>query len=95
MFEMTVDHVRTNKSNFQRVVVLKARTVSKYLPILIGSAEADAIALKVQGQKLPRPMTHDLMDSMIRDLGAKIIRVVVSPNPPMDRDGRGEDSGRG
>ena len=78
MFEMTVDHVRTNKSNFQRAVVLKARTVSKYLPILIGSAEADAIALKVQGQKLPRPMTHDLMDSMIRDLGAKIIRVVVS-----------------
>ena len=78
LFEMTVDHVRTNKSNFQRAVVLKARTVSKYLPILIGSAEADAIALKVQGQKLPRPMTHDLMDSMIRDLGAKIIRVVVS-----------------
>ena len=78
MFEMTVDHVRTNKSNFQRAVVLKARTVSKYLPILIGSADADAIALKVQGQKLPRPMTHDLMASMIRDLGAKIIRVVVS-----------------
>ena len=78
LFEMTVDHVRTNKSNFQRAVVLKARTVSKYLPILIGSADADAIALKVQGQKLPRPMTHDLMASMIRDLGAKIIRVVVS-----------------
>ena len=78
MFEMTVDHVRVNKSNSQRTVVLKARTVSKYLPILIGSAEANAIALKVQGQKLPRPMTHDLMDSMIHDLGAKIIRVVIS-----------------
>ena len=78
MFEMTVDHVRANKSNFQRAVVLKARTLSKYVPILIGSAEAEPIALKVKGQKLPRPMTHNLMYSMIRDLGAKIIRVVVS-----------------
>ena len=78
MFEMTVDHVRGNKSKLQQAVVLKARTVNKYLPILIGPAEANTISLKVQGQKLPRPMTHDLMDSMIRDLGAKIIRVVVS-----------------
>jgi bifunctional DNase/RNase len=75
---MTVDHVTVNKSNFERVVVLKAKNVSKYLPILIGPTEADSIALKLQGQELPRPMTHDLMDSMIRDLGAKIIRVVVS-----------------
>ena len=60
MFEMTGDHVRANKSNFQRAVVLKARTLSKYVPILIGSASAEPIALKVQGQKLPRPMTHNL-----------------------------------
>ena len=78
MFEMTVDHVTVNKSNFERVVVLKAKNVSKYLPILIGPTEADSIALKLQGQKLPRPMTHDLMDSMIRDLGAKVTKVVVS-----------------
>ena len=46
MFEMTGYHVRVNKSNFQRAVVLKAGTLSKYVPILIGSAEAEPIALK-------------------------------------------------
>ena len=76
--EVTVDQVRVNMSNFERVVVLKAKSVSKYLLILIGPNEANSIALKLQGQELPRPMTHDLMDSVIRDLGAKIIHVVVS-----------------
>ena len=76
--EMTVDHVRINRSNFERAVVLKAKNVSKYLSILIGPNEANSIALKLQGQELPRPMTHDLMDSMIRDLGAEITHIVVS-----------------
>ena len=76
--EMTVYHVRVNRSNFERAVVLKAKNVSKYLSILIGPNEANSIALKLQGQELPRPMTHDLMDSMIRDLGAEITHIVVS-----------------
>ena len=78
--EMTVDHVRVNRSNsnFEWAVVLKAKNVSKYLSILIGPNEANSIALKLQGQELPRPMTHDLMDSMIRDLGAEITHIVVS-----------------
>ena len=47
MFEMTVENVRANKSNIQQAMVLKARTVGKYLPILIGSVEANPISLKV------------------------------------------------
>ncbi len=72
MFEMTVENVRVNKSNLQQAVVLKVRTANKYLPILIGSVESNEISLKVLGQKLPRPMTHDLIDSMIRDLGGRL-----------------------
>ena len=78
MFEMTVDHLKVNKLSNQRMVILKGKEVSKSLSILIGEAEGNAIALKLQGQDLPRPMTHDLMDSMIRDLGATVTRVVVS-----------------
>ena len=78
MIEMTVDHVRVNIPGNQRVVVLKAKEVNRYLPIWIGQAEGDAIALTLQGQKLARPMTHDLTDSIIRGLGAAVARVVVS-----------------
>lgn len=78
MIEMTVDHVRVNIPGNQRVVVLKGKEVNRYLPIWVGQAEGDAIALTLQGQKLPRPMTHDLMDSMIRGLGGSVTRVAVS-----------------
>ena len=78
MFEMTVDHVKVNRLSSQRSVILKGKEVSKSLSIWIGEAEGNAIALKLQGQDMPRPMTHDLMDSMIRDLGATVSRVVVS-----------------
>ena len=78
MFEMTVDYVRVNRLSNQRSVILKGKEVSKTLSIWIGEAEGNAIAMKLQGRDLPRPMTHDLMDSMIRDLGATVSRVVVS-----------------
>ncbi len=78
MIEMTVDHVRVNIPGNQRVVVLKANEANRYLPIWIGQAEGDAIVLTLQGQKPSRPMTHDLMDAIIRGLDATIDRVVVS-----------------
>ena len=78
MYEMTVDHIKVNKLSNRRMVILKGKEVSKSLSILIGEAEGNAIGLKLQGQDMPRPMTHDLMDSMIRDLGATVSRVVVS-----------------
>ena len=78
MLEMTIDHIRINPARHQRVVVLKSEQASKYLPIWIGPVEADSIAMKLQGKELPRPMTHDLLDSMIGDLGAKVAQVIVS-----------------
>ena len=78
MYEMTVDHIKVNKLSNQRMVILKGKEVRKSLSIWIGEAEGNAIGLKLQGQDMPRPMTHDLMDSMIRDLGATVSRVVVS-----------------
>ena len=78
MIEMTVDHVRVNIPGNQRVVVLKAKGVNRYLPIWVGQAEGDSIALSLQGQNLSRPMTHDLTDSIIRGLGAAVTRVVIS-----------------
>ena len=78
MIEMTIDRIVANPDSNQRLVLLRAREADRCLPIWIGTAEADSIALKLQGKELPRPMTHDLMDLMIGDLGAKVVQVVVS-----------------
>ena len=61
-----------------RWIRAKGKEVHKYLPIWVGPTEGDSIAMKLQGKETHRPMTHDLMDSMIGDLGGKVARVVVS-----------------
>ncbi|MDZ4247020.1 MAG: bifunctional nuclease family protein, partial [Dehalococcoidia bacterium] len=47
-------------------------------PIWIGPAEADAIAIKLQDIAVPRPLTHDLLRSIIYSLNATIAHIVVS-----------------
>ena len=78
LIEMTVDHIRVNNVTNLRTVVLKEKESERYLPIWIGQAEGDAIAMRLEGQEVPRPMTHGIMDTMIRDLGGEVEYVVVS-----------------
>ena len=76
--EMVVDSVRVSLMNSQRVVILRVKGSDLFLPIWIGPFEAEAIALKLRDISLPRPMTHDLLGSVIADLGATVDRVVVT-----------------
>ena len=78
MIEMVIDSIRVSLMNYQRVVILKEKMADRYLPIWIGPAEADAIAVKLQGVNVPRPLTHDLIRSIIDTLGASINSIVVS-----------------
>ncbi|MBI4180984.1 MAG: bifunctional nuclease family protein [Chloroflexi bacterium] len=78
MVEMTIDSIRVSLMNYQRVVILKEKIADRYLPIWIGPAEADAIAVKLQGVSVPRPLTHDLLLSVIDALGATINSVIVT-----------------
>ena len=78
MIEMTIDSIRVSLMNYQRVVILKEKIAERYLPIWIGPAEADAIAVKLQGVVVPRPLTHDLLHSTIDTLGATINSIIVS-----------------
>ena len=78
MIEMVVDSIRVSLMNYQRVVILKEKETNRYLPIWIGAAEADAIAVKLQGVSVPRPLTHDLLQSIVDAFGAKIQSIVVS-----------------
>lgn len=78
MLEMVIDSIRVSLMNYQRVVILRVKDTDRYLPIWIGPSEADSIALKLQEVSAPRPLTHDLLHSVIDTLGATIDHVVVS-----------------
>ena len=75
---MSVDSIRVSVVNQQQIVILKTEDSERFLPIWIGPFEAQAIAVKLHDLWLPRPMTHDLMSSMIADLGARVERIVVT-----------------
>ncbi len=78
MIEMSIESIRVSLMNYQRVVMLKEKMAERYLPIWIGPAEADAIAVKLQGVTVPRPLTHDLLRTIINTLGATINSIIVS-----------------
>ena len=78
MLEMTIDSIRVSPMNYQRVVILKEKDSDRYLPIWIGPAEADAIAVKLQDLSVPRPLTHDLLRTVIDTLGASVKHILVS-----------------
>jgi uncharacterized protein len=76
--EMNIESIRVSIMNYQRVVILKEKSAERYLPIWIGAAEADAIAVRLQEVAVARPLTHDLLRSVIDSLGAQITSVVVN-----------------
>ena len=76
--QMVIDSIRVSLISSQRVVILKDRESNRYLPIWIGPIEADSIALKLQDVSVERPLTHDLLRSVIDELGATVTRIVVS-----------------
>ena len=78
MREMLIDSIRVSLMNYQRVVILRVKDTDRYLPIWIGPNEADAIAVKLQDVAVSRPLTHDLLGSVIDTLGANVSSIVVS-----------------
>lgn len=78
MIEVTIDSVRISLMTQHRVVVLREKNSQRYLPIWIGAPEADAITLRLQGVRVERPLTHDLLTRTIEKLGAEVQHVIVS-----------------
>ncbi|MBI3979110.1 MAG: bifunctional nuclease family protein [Chloroflexi bacterium] len=78
MVEMVVESIRMSLLNYQRVVILKEKHAERYLPIWIGPAEADAIAIELQNVQVARPLTHDLLRNVIGELGGSVLSIVVN-----------------
>ncbi len=60
------------------VLLLKDRHSSKAMPIWIGEQEAMSIAIELQGQRFPRPLSHDLMKELLNTLGGNLERAVIT-----------------
>jgi RNA polymerase sigma factor (sigma-70 family) len=78
VFVRVADDEPTRPVADQRIVVLKEAGGERLLPIWIGSAEGNALALNLAGEAMPRPVTSDVMAELVRITGARVERVVVT-----------------
>ena len=78
MQELEIESIRVRQETQQRAVVLRVKDSNLFLPIFVGHFEVEAIRLKLMDIEVQRPMTHDLLDSIIDNLGATVDRIIVS-----------------
>ncbi|MHC4423388.1 MAG: bifunctional nuclease family protein, partial [Planctomycetota bacterium] len=76
--EVELSRIIINEASDQQIIVLKERNGQRSFPIVIGIVEIFAIDRRLKGIKPPRPMTHDLLDSVIENLGANIEKIVIN-----------------
>ncbi|MBC8097862.1 MAG: bifunctional nuclease family protein [Armatimonadetes bacterium] len=78
MIEVTIDSIRVSLMTQHRVVILKDTTNERYLPIWIGPFEAEALTVELQEMQQQRPFTHDLIKAVIRELGGRVVHVLIN-----------------
>jgi len=78
LVSVKVDKVTLDTSTNRFVVILRDDVNRRWLPIVVGSAEAQAIALQLEHITPPRPLTHDLMKNLLETVGVHVTRVVVN-----------------
>ena len=78
MRQVDVVGVRLELPSNQPVLILRDQQATRYLPLWIGTAEATAISLALEGVDPPRPLTHDLLANVINQLGGQVTSVTVS-----------------
>ena len=78
VIEMAVESIRVSKTDYQPVVILKEKGGELHLPIWIGLLEANAISVILDGVKVPRPLTPDLLYSILDGMGASVDYIVIT-----------------
>jgi bifunctional DNase/RNase len=75
--EVEVQRVALDPTSQSPVILLEDKAHTLALPIWIGPAEAQAIAMQLEGVAPPRPMTHDLMKTILEQVGVRMVKVVI------------------
>ncbi len=76
--EVELSKIIINEASDQQIIVLKERYGERSFPIVIGIVEIFAIDRRLKGIQPPRPMTHDLLDTVITSLGARVERIIIN-----------------
>lgn len=77
MIELVLNKIKIDETRNEQVIVLREKDGTRYLPIVIGMPEVNAIKMKLSGVKPPRPLTHDLLANVIEQLGGRLEQVVI------------------
>ena len=78
MAEVTVHGLRGSLGSRHWAVILKDVNADRYLPIWIGHYQANAIAVQLAGANARRPLTHDLLKTVIQEVGGEVSRVLIN-----------------
>ena len=76
--QMELHKIIISEMQDQQIIVLKEVDGERTFPIVIGSGEAYAIDRRLKGIPTPRPLTHDLLASIIEQLGGEIERISIN-----------------
>jgi len=77
MIEVELSRIIIDEERQEQVIVLKEKNGEKLLPIVIGLNEALAIRMHLSGFRPPRPLTHDLIKSLLDNLNISLEKVVI------------------
>lgn len=77
LIEMSIRGLMVDPITNMPIVILRDADNQRVLPIWVGPVEANAIALQIENVAPPRPMTHDLLMHVLRELGATLVRVII------------------
>lgn len=77
MIEVELSRIIIDEEKKEQIIVLKEKSGSRILPIVIGIHEATAIKMKLSGFNPPRPLTYDLMANIIDKLDNRLEKVVI------------------
>jgi hypothetical protein len=78
MIEVKVRGIAIDQDCKQPIVVLTDAEEKLCLPILIGVPEATSIFLQLSDQGSPRPMSHDLIKSVLETLGTRLVKILIN-----------------
>jgi bifunctional DNase/RNase len=75
---MELSRIFIREMTDMQIIELTEVDGDRTFPIVIGLPEAFAIERRLKGIEIPRPQTHDLLANVIRELGGKLSRIVIS-----------------
>ena len=76
--QMVVGGITLDPSNNMPIIILRSLDERVAIPIWIGLIEASAIATEIEGIKLARPMTHDLLKNVLTEMGGRLLHIVIN-----------------